>query len=137
MDKQFWATQGADWVPHVHDGFVAGLGPVLERRRDGMVEIGLSTEDRHRNLGGIVHGGVLMTLIDRTIGINCREVAAGELMATASMTVNFLRRVRLGEFLEFRCSLRKQGRKAIFADASVFVGDKLIATATGVFMKVL
>jgi acyl-coenzyme A thioesterase PaaI-like protein len=57
-------------------------------------------------------------------------------MATASMTVNFLRQVQIGDFLTVSCRLRKKGRKAMFADADVWVGDKLVATACGICMKV-
>lgn len=136
MTIQYRGTQSPDWVPHRSEGFVGGLGEIVERRRGGLLEIGLHTADSHRNLSGIVHGGVMMTLIDRTIGINCREAAAGERMATASLTVNFMRQARVGDFIEVRCTLRKEGRKVIFADAFVYVGDKLIGGGTGVFMKV-
>lgn len=136
MTQTLEGTESPDWVPHRNEGFVGGMGDIVERRRDGLLEIGLHTDDRHRNLSGIVHGGVLMTLFDRTVGINCREAARGERMATASLTVNFLRQARVGDFVEVRCTLRKQGRKAMFADASAYVGDTLIGTATGVWMKV-
>ena len=124
------------WRPHDDGTYVAGIGNVVERRRDDAIEIGLQTDDRHRNLSGIVHGGVVMTLIDRTVGINCREASPDARMATATLTVNFLRAVQVGDFLAVRCVLRKCGRKAIFADAEAFVGDRLVATATGTWMKV-
>lgn len=136
MSDHLQGTTSTDWVPHRNEGFVGGLGQIFERRRDGLLEIGLQTDDSHRNLSGILHGGVMMTLIDRTIGINCRETAKGERMATASLMVNFLRQAKVGDFVEVRCCLRKEGQKAIFADASAHVGDRLIGTGSGVWMKV-
>lgn len=124
------------WEPHADDTFVGSLGGVLERRRAGLVEIALRTTERHKNLSGIVHGGVLMTLFDRAIGVNCRNASPGERMATATITVNMMRQVRVGDFIEFRCLVRKQGRKAHFADAEAWVAGKLVATATGICMKV-
>jgi uncharacterized protein (TIGR00369 family) len=124
------------WELHVDGTYVAGMGDVFERCRDGVIEIALQTDDRHKNLSGIVQGGIVMTLIDRTIGINCRAVAEGEPMATATLTINFLRPIRVGDFVSISCRLRKKGRKSIFADADAWVGDRLVATAAGVYMKV-
>jgi uncharacterized protein (TIGR00369 family) len=124
------------WVPHVDDTYIGALGTVLERRRDGLLEIGLLTDERHKNLSGIVHGGVMMALVDRAIGINCREAGGGEPMATASLTVNFARAVKVGDFVEVACRLRRVGRNAIFADGEAHVGDRLVVTATGLWMKV-
>lgn len=124
------------WEPHIDDTFISSIGDVLERQRDNLVEIALRTTERHKNLSGIVHGGVLMALFDRVMGINCRNTNTEHRMATATMTVNMMRAVRVGEFVEFRCRLRKKGRKAYFTDAEAWVGDKLVATANGVWMTI-
>lgn len=129
-------VEEAGWSSHADDTFVGTLGSVLERRRDGLTELALRTVDSHKNLSGIVHGGVVMTLLDRVVGINCRTASAGVRMATVSLTVNFLRQIRVGDFIEIRCRLRKKGRKAWFADAEVWVGERLAATATGLWLKI-
>lgn len=124
------------WVRHESDTFAGNLGLVFERKAEGGIEMALRTEDRHRNLSGIVHGGVIMTLFDRTMGINCRSVAPGERFVMATMTVNFLSQVNIGELLVMTCRLRKTGRRAVFADAEAKVGDRLVATASGMVMRV-
>ncbi|MFC7706316.1 PaaI family thioesterase [Plastorhodobacter daqingensis] len=134
VDVQSFEKDG--WQPLADDTFIGGMGEVLERRRDGLVEIALPTTERHKNLSGVVHGGVVMALFDRAIGVNCRDASPNERMATATITINLMRQVRVGDFIEFRCRLRKKGRKAYFADAEAWVADKLVATATGVWMKV-
>ena len=126
----------ADWIPHRDDTFISQIGDVQERRRESMIEIGLQTTERQKNLSGIVHGGVIMALFDRTIGINCRDSRPETRMATATITVNMLRQVHVGDFLIFRCRLRKKGRKAYFADAEALVGDRLVGTACGVWMTI-
>jgi uncharacterized protein (TIGR00369 family) len=129
------APDESAWTAHSDETFLARMGPVVERRRDGMIEIGLQTDDSHKNLSGIVHGGIAMTLIDRAIGLNCRAVADGDPMSTATLTVNFLRRIKVGDFMTVSCVLTRKGRKAMFANAQVHVGDQLAATATGICMK--
>ena len=127
-------TEG--WTPHGDGTYVGQLGLVYERVTDLGIEIALQTDERHINLSGIVHGGVLMTLLDRTVGINCRATAPGVRMATATLTVNFLRQVQIGDFITLTCQLTKKGRKAVFANAEAWVDDKLVATATGICMTV-
>ena len=124
------------WEPHEDDTYIGGLGTIVERRCNELIEIGLRTEGRHRNLSGIVHGGVLMALFDRTVGINCREAMGGKRLATATLTVNFTLQVMVGDFVQVTCTLKKVGRKAVFADAEAHVGARLVATATGICMTV-
>lgn len=124
------------WVPHDDGTFIGTIGAVLERHRDGLIEIALPTTGQHRNLSGVVHGGVVMALFDRAIGVNCRAARPEARMATATLTINLLRQVEVGDFIEFRCRLRKQGRKTCFADAEAWVADRLVATATGLWMTV-
>ena len=124
------------WTPHESETFAGRLGLVLERKVDGGIEMALQTDDSHRNLGGIVHGGVIMTMFDRTIGINCRAVHPGQRFVMATMNVSFLRQVMIGEFLVMTCKMRRTGRRANFADAEARGGDRLVATASGVIMQV-
>jgi uncharacterized protein (TIGR00369 family) len=124
------------WMPHQDDTFISQIGDVQERQCGDMIEIGLKTTERQKNLSGVVHGGAIMALFDRTIGINCRRARPDTRMATATMTVNMLRQVQVGDFLTFQCRLRKKGRKAYFADAEAHVGDTLVGTACGVWITV-
>jgi uncharacterized protein (TIGR00369 family) len=118
-----------------NDGtFVAALGEVFLRRRNGLIEVALQTDERHRNLSGIVHGGAIMTLLDRVMGINCRQ-AAQEPAFTATITVNFLRPVTTGSMIVATCNLRKVGRRALFAEAQATVGESVVATASATCVK--
>lgn len=128
--------QAEGWEPHVDDTFVGRVGGVMQRRRDGMLNIGLMTDASHGNLSGILHGGVMMTLIDRAIGIACREAEPGTRIATASLTVNFLRQVQIGDFVQILCQVRKSGRKAIFADAEAMVNDRPVTIAQAIMMRI-
>ncbi len=127
--------QPSPWEACADDTFVARLGSVRQRISDGLIEISLQTDETHANLSGIVHGGVIMTLIDRVIGVNCRRASGGIPMVTASLTVNFLRPVAVGDRLTASCVLRKRGRTAYFADGLACVTDTLVATATGTWLR--
>jgi acyl-coenzyme A thioesterase 13 len=44
------------------------IGPVHVREADGGRVFGLRIEERHRNAGGVAHGGLLATLVDYALG---------------------------------------------------------------------
>ena len=44
------------------------VGPLHEKRGDGLVSLGLRVEKKHCNSRGICHGGVLATLADLALG---------------------------------------------------------------------
>ncbi|MCI5075382.1 PaaI family thioesterase [Oricola sp.] len=124
------------WVPMPDDTYVGALGALFKRPGDEGTEIGLSTTERHCNLSGNVHGGVLMTLFDRCAGLLAHAAMPGSPIATASMTVNFTRSVKPGAFIRISGRLRKAGHTAVFADCDAWVGDRLVGTASGLLMRV-
>jgi uncharacterized protein (TIGR00369 family) len=123
--------QVVDWQRDEDETFVGAMGEVFVRRIESSIEVALQTGARHKNLSGDVHGGVIMTLLDRVMGINCRNALAGR-AATASITVNFLYPVRTGDFLRAKCRLSKVGRSLVFAEAYAYVDDRLVATGSSV-----
>ena len=124
------------WRPMDDDTFIGHLGSVYSRPAGGFYELGILTGRHHQNKSGIVHGGVMMTVFDRAMGGNVRDMRAGERFATASMTVDFLREVRIGEFIRVTSFLTKAGRKAVFMRGEAHVGDRLVGAASAVFMTV-
>ncbi|MCO5072213.1 MAG: PaaI family thioesterase [Rhizobiaceae bacterium] len=124
-----------EWIAVSDDTYVGELGVLLRRAGEELTEIGLLTTERHRNLSGNVHGGVLMTLFDRCAGLISRLAMPGVPVVTASITVNFIRSVKPGEFIRVSGKLRKAGRTAVFADCEAWVGDRLVGTASGLLMR--
>jgi len=124
------------WLPLDDGTFVADLGAVHQRETEGECELGLVVGGHLRNRSGLLHGGVLMTLIDRAGGIPAGRVAGDARIATASLTVNFLRPVPADARLIVRGRLRRAGRKTFFTDCEAFVDALLVATATAIYMLV-
>ena len=122
----------ADERRHVHRSCRIGL----HTSGRYVYELGILTGLHHQNMSGAVHGGVMMTAFDRAMGGNVRDMRPGERFATASMTVEFLREVRIGEFIRVTSFLTKAGRKAVFMRGEAHVGDRLVGAASAVFMMV-
>ena len=49
--------------------FHAAFGITVEGARSGEVRLGWEARGEHRNLQGLVHGGVLATLVDIAMGL--------------------------------------------------------------------
>ncbi|WP_103174851.1 PaaI family thioesterase [Paracoccus sp. SY] len=118
----------------VKDGtFIDHMGSVFAR---GLGELGILTQPCHQNLSGIVHGGVLMTAFDRVMGMLPRNLRPGEQFPTTTMTIEFLRPVKVGEFIHLTASITKAGPRALFVRGMARVGDRDIGAASAVFMAV-
>jgi len=93
----------------------SGLHLKFEETAEGY-ETTLQTRAEHTGYAGIVHGGLVATVLD--------EVAArytwvlGEPSVTARMEVRFRQPVRVGEKLRFVCKLTGRKSRLTFADST-------------------
>jgi uncharacterized protein (TIGR00369 family) len=110
------------------------FGMSLERVAEGEVEVALEVEERHRNLLGIVHGGVIATLADTAAGLAYRTVLEpGTAHVTTQLSVTYLAPGRAGRILA-RGRVVKRGRRIGYAEADVQDEEgKLLARATALF----
>ncbi len=51
--------------------FIDPLGPLYGKREDNSIVLGMVVEPHHCNPGGTCHGGMLMTLADMLLLLNC------------------------------------------------------------------
>lgn len=112
-------------------GYMARVYP---EHTDVLLTIG----PQHRNRRDVLHGGIIVTVMDSACGYACSRHAAedaGIPFVTMSLTTNFIAPVAEG-------TIRATGRvtgggyKTLFCEAEVrSEDDRLIATATGVFKR--
>jgi uncharacterized protein (TIGR00369 family) len=114
--------------------FHSGFGVEVERASPGEVRLSWTARDEHRNLQGLVHGGVLATLVDMAMGLAVRTVV-GETRrhVTIEMTVHYLRPAAPGK-LHAVGTTQRVGRRIAFADGTVFdSNDRILVRATGAY----
>ncbi len=96
----------------------------------------LVADERHLNRSGVVHGGLLATLLDNASGVTASltvDPAGRRPFVTLSLTTHFLAPAGVG-LLEARARITGGGRRTLFIDAELHDGDgRLIATSSGVF----
>ena len=108
------------------------LGIVAEQKAPGRSRMRLTVDPTWNNPNGVLHGGVVYTLIDYSMGgAVVPSLAEGQHCATIEVQVNYLTAVREGT-LWVDTTVVKQGRNIAFLESKVWDnGARLVATATG------
>lgn len=115
--------------------FLAFLQTELEHWQDGSVRIGLLLQPFHLNRSGIVHGGVLASLLDHAGGFSGLWAGDGprRLGMTLSLTTNYLEQTKTGRLVATGERVFA-GRKIFHARSEVRTeAGTLLANATGVY----
>ena len=100
----------------------------------GEVTVAMDVSDRHLNLQGLVHGGMLAILADTACGLSIRSaMEVGRLHITTDMDIHYLAPARPGRLFGRGKAIRV-GRSLAFAEASIEdAGGKLLARAQSRF----
>ena len=110
------------------------LGPFYCHGSGLQLVIGLRAESKHANGRGTVHGGIIATLADVAMGYAMAFASEPPLpLITASMTLDYLGAVQVGDWLEVKLEHSKRGRQMAFANAYLSVGERPVARASAVF----
>lgn len=126
-----------EWRQAKIDGFMGLIGPLLSlREADGTMAYGLNTGPTHQNSIGLVHGGVITSLIDQAIALVAWKAADRRPAVTVQMNVQFTSAAKSGSFLQARATIRHATRHLMFVDAQVRCDDATIASASAI-MKIL
>lgn len=115
--------------------FLDMVGTKIEEWREGFARISLKVEPHHLNRAGVIHGGVLATLLDHgggICGLYCAKPGHTRLGMTLSLTCNFISQAKSG-IVTVTGRQTAAGRKIYFAATEVRdEAGKLIASGTSV-----
>jgi uncharacterized protein (TIGR00369 family) len=115
--------------------FLEMLGTRVEEWRDGYVRIVLDLKPHHLNRAGVVHGGVLATLLDHAggfCGLYCTKPGNRRYGMTLSLTTNFIAQSRGGRLTAIG-QRTTAGRRIYFTQTEVRdEAGTVLATGTSV-----
>ncbi|MCG7376846.1 PaaI family thioesterase [Paenibacillus sp. ACRSA] len=74
------------------------------------VQIGLTAGEHHTNSMGIIHGGVLTSLMDQAMGMVATAAMAVDSCVTTNLNVHFLAPMKQGELIVTSTVLHQAGR---------------------------
>jgi len=130
-------TSGAADPLQVHGGFADLVGYELVNWQDDLAEVTLALAARHMNRSGVMHGGVLTTLIDTACGYcGCfsPEGAPPRRAFTLALTANFVGAGHKGQRVTARARRTGGGKSVFFADCEVRDEEgRVIGTGQGTF----
>lgn len=114
--------------------FHTWAGMAVVEASAGEVTVAMDVLDRHVNLQGLVHGGMLAILADTACGLSIRSaMEPGRLHVTTDMDIHYLAPASPGRLLGRGRAVRV-GRSLAFAEASIEDGEgKLLARAQARF----
>jgi len=120
------------------DPFEAFMGPLFDKRiisEEGEEELWMAfrVDDRHLNTRGVVHGGMLATFADATLGSLAWNATGREPCVTLSMQMNFLKGPHEGDLVECRTKLTRRTRSVLFVAGEFFTSGDLIMTASSLW----
>ncbi len=114
--------------------FLAQLGPLYLKQDGGRLIIGLRIEERHTNIRGIAHGGMLVTLADSALGIALsHSCTPPQPMVTVNLSTDFVESAHPGDWVEAHVDIQRVGRRLAYANCYLHVGERRILRASGVF----
>lgn len=114
--------------------FHTWVGLRVESASPGTVTVSLEAGEDHRNLQGLVHGGLLATLADTAMGLAVRtSVEPGRRHVTIGMQVQFLRAGRPGTIMATGRVIRA-GQQVAHAEATLTdTAGRELARAQGTY----
>ena len=110
------------------------IGPFYLRRDAQGVACGIAIEEKHENLAGAAHGGLIATLVDIALATGIALSRDPPLkLVTVSLSIDYAGIARPGDWIEARVDVQRVGRTIGFSSCYVWNGEERIARASGTF----
>ena len=115
--------------------FVQLLDFELDKEAEGGPAVCVTVAAKHRNSNGVVHGSVLHAMLDSVMGMVCYRAADRTPVATAEISVRFLRPVFDGR-LEARATVLHAGKRVLSVEGAVVREGVTVAVGQATFVRV-
>jgi acyl-coenzyme A thioesterase PaaI-like protein len=122
------APQGFDAIALV-DPFEVLTGPAW--RKGGTYAFRVA--EHHCNLRGVIHGGMLMTLADMTLGQAVWDATERAPSVTLNMQTQFLKPAKAGDLIQVTPELTRRTRGFVFMRGDFKVDGETIMTVQSVW----
>lgn len=109
------------------------IGMQLVKQKEGKAEVSLTVEKHHLNSQEIVHGGVLLSMMDLAMGAAASSY--GSAVVTMDLQYRFFRPARLGETIYARGEVLKNGKTIVVSKGAIYIDEQCIGEASGQFFK--
>ncbi|MCO5161308.1 MAG: PaaI family thioesterase [Mesorhizobium sp.] len=116
-------------------GFHTMMGQIYGKMENGLMVCGFRCSPRHMNSHGTCHGGMLASFADfSAYSLRLAADLPVTSIPTATLSMEYLRPVKLGDWVESRVELTRRGRRLLFCRITGSVNGVSVFTASGVFV---
>lgn len=115
------------------DPFEIFVGPVFDCGEPPARSFALLIDERHVNMRGVIHGGMLMTFADAALGQAVWDFTDRAPSVTLNMQSQFLKPARSGDILEVTPELVRKTRSFVFVRGDFKVAGETIFAVTSVW----
>ena len=124
--------------PHFRKSpFTEPWEPLYSKKTDKSVSIGLRLARPHTNSRGLIHGGLIASLADISMGYSCGQAMGWTTsFVTVSLAVDYIGSAQIGQWLAVECEVIKTGSTLCFAQSLIKADNVVIARANGTFRVV-
>ena len=126
----------AGWKQRELPGFIGSVGPLWTKKENDAWAYAIVSKPEHTNPAGIVHGGLLMTLLDHALSAIAWEDAGRKPCVTIQIDVRFLATVPVEKLMEARGRVVRRTTTLSFAEGTLTVDQEIVVTASAV-LKIL
>ncbi|MDT4875769.1 hypothetical protein FQZ97_1111630 [compost metagenome] len=120
------------WRQRTLPGFAGLVGPLWTKKEATSWAYGLLATDAHTNPAGLVHGGLIGTLLDHALSAIAWEAMERRPCVTVNLSTQFLAAGRSGQFLEARGRIVRSTSSLVFMQGEIRIGENEIATASAI-----
>lgn len=122
-----------EWIDYNPKGFNRFVGPFnIARLSDERFYMYLDIRDEHLNQGGVVHGGVSMTLADNGMGV-AAFVSGQQPASTIEFNGKFIAAAKSDSPLYGEAAIERRTKDVCFLTAELWSGGRKTFIASGVW----
>jgi uncharacterized protein (TIGR00369 family) len=114
--------------------FAALIGPLFIRHAQAGPRFAFRAASKHTNARGVVHGGVLLSFADQTLGLAVQHAVGSVDVATVSLNCDLVASARPGDLIEGEATVTRITRRLIFVKGRLSCGDRVIMDASGLWV---
>ncbi|HTT98791.1 MAG TPA: PaaI family thioesterase [Rhizomicrobium sp.] len=115
------------------DPFELHVGPAFSQGDVGVRRYAFQVQAHHCNLRGVVHGGMLMTLADMTLGQAVWDVTDRAHSVTLNMQHQFIKSAKEGDWIEVVPELTRRTRAFVFMRGDFTANGEIVMTTSSVW----
>jgi len=130
------ALQDNGWKSVNSGPFMALTGPLWSKKETAGWAYGILSTEKHLNPAGLVHGGLLQTLMDHALSTLAWEAANRSACVTVQLSTQFLATVREGCLIEARGHVARHTSSLMFMQGALSVAGHEVMAAQAI-MKIL